>query len=519
MLGAKGHYCLWLLLALSLPTWAQTQDSSAAKKIRIVQALKGYYDKAQAKNRLIGEVIFEHEGALMYCDSAWLYSGENRLEAFENVYLNQGDTLELWGDYLEYSGESRQALVRGKEVKLRDPEMTLRTDRLRLDRNNDIAYYNSGGEIINEDNRLTSRQGAYHSRTKFFYFKDSVVLVNPEYTMYSDTLDYQSESHIAYFRGPSRIVNDSNSSIYCENGRYNTTTNIAQFARNAKLYDGHQYLSGDSLYYEKERDYGEAYCFVVLHDTLENYLIQGDYGEYHGAADSAFVTEEPWYTLVDEEQDSLYLRGDTIFSAQRQDSLGQDYRLIRSFSGVRFWRRDLQGRADSMSYSSADSIMRLFHDPVLWDDSTQVTGDTIYLQIRAGQPDTLLVFKNAFMLSLVDSSGRYNQVSGKLMIGKFGRKQLRKLYVNGNGQTRYYPREDDGSYIGLNASVCSNIMIHFDQGQVSRISFLKKPEGTLFPMDKIPADKLYLEGFKPRFDERPTGLSDLFFPHAATARP
>ncbi len=497
---------VFLLIFTGLSLKAQEQKKG--KKINIRQADKGYYAKADGKNRLIGNVIFEHEGALMYCDSAWLFTQENRVKAFQKIRINQGDTLFLYGDFLEYSGDTRIAMVTGKEVRLQDPEMTLITDQLLLDRNSNIAYYTTGGTVTNQDNRLVSQKGFYNSNTKYFSFKDSVVLTNPDYTMYSDTLEYNSVSHVAYFRGPSRILSDS-SSIYCENGRYDTDQDIAQFNKNAYIYDGPKYLTGDSLYYERAGEYGEAFRNVLIHDTVENYLISGEYGEYFGEKDSAYVTGEPLYTLVDEDKDSLFVHGDTLYSSAYRDSLGKQHRRLLIYYGVRFYRSDMQGKCDSLVYLTADSTFSLFKDPIMWDDSTQITGDTIHLLTAKNNPDTLKVLGNAFMISKSDSL-RYNQVSGRKMTGKFGQKELRKVYVSGNGQTVYYPKEEDGDYLGMNRSICSNILIRLESSEVKRITFLKKPEGKMHPMDKIPADQKTLDGFNPRFAERPKSKADLF---------
>lgn len=496
------------LFLLVIPlAWGQ-KDTSRGAKINIRQADKGYYSKNSGKNRLIGDVVFEHEGALLYCDSAWLFSRENRIKSFGNVRINQGDTLELLGDYLEYNGFTRKALVTGEEVILRDTGMTLTTDRLRHNRNTQRSYYTTGGVIINSENRLESREGYYHSAEKMFYFKDSVVLTNPRYVMRSDTLDYSSESRIAYFKGPSTITSDS-SFIYCENGRYNTVTDIAQFEENAYLIDGQRRLQGDSLYYEKYREYGEAFGNVSIRDTLEQYQLTGAYGEYKGQQDSAFVTGEPLYSLADEVNDSLHIHGDTIYSTMVADSLAEPYRLVQVYHGVRFYKTSLQGDCDSLTYSTRDSTFRMYRDPILWEDSSQVTGDTIYLKTRNQQPDSLFVFPNAFLISLVDSL-RHNQISGRSITGKFRGKSLWKVLVDGNGETIYYPEEENGDLMGMNRSLSSNMLIYLLDNQVSRIIFMREPEGKLYPLDKIPPDQTELEGFQPRFSQRPQSKKDLF---------
>ncbi len=183
--------------------------------------------------RLIGNVRFKHEDVYMTCDSAYYYSEENMVDAYSNVHLWQGDTLDLYGDFLKYRGDIRMANVRNNVV-LIDKESRLTTDYIDYNFNTDLAYYIGGGRIVNGDNTLKSIQGNYYSKQKLFFFKDSVVVTNPQYTMYSDTLKYNSVSEIAYFLGPTDIISDSNF-IYCENGWYDTKNNISQFNQNAWL--------------------------------------------------------------------------------------------------------------------------------------------------------------------------------------------------------------------------------------------------------------------------------------------
>lgn len=494
---------LLLCFALFLGSGAFAQKKG--KRITIKNADKGIYQKGIGKNRLIGNVIFEHEGALMYCDSAWLFSDENRIKAFRNVRINQGDTLFLWGDHLEYSGDTKLAVVTGKEVRLKDTKMELVTTQLDYDRNSNLAYYHTGGVITSDENRLSSQKGYYNSQSKVFNFKDCVVLTNPKYVIESDTLDYNSAIRFAYFHGPTTITSDS-SFIYCENGLYNTVKDIAQFEKNAYLYNKNKYLTGDSLYYEKKTEFGEAFDNIVVHDTADNYTIIGGYGQYTGAKDSTFVTLDPIYSIKQEE-DTLHIHGDTLFSVKVMDSLS-DYRLLKVFHKVKFFKKDLQGKCDSLTYATNDSVIRMFHDPLVWNDSSQVTGDTIYLTMRHKKLDSLKVLSNSFILNQIDPL-KYNQIKGRKMFGKFSDNKLRRVFVNGNGQTIYFPRDEDKKFIGMNRAICSNILIKLKNSEVNSITFLTKPEATLFPLSESAGENGKLEGFEPRFDERPTSKEDL----------
>lgn len=445
----------------------------------------------------------------MYCDSAWRFDESNTAQAFSNVRINQGDTLFLWGDYLKYDGNTKLALVTGDSVRLKDPKVALTTTRINLDRNTNVAYYTTGGRIISDENILVSEKGYYNTSSKVFVFQRDVVLTNPRYVIESDTLKYNSNTRFAYFEGPTTITSDS-SLIYTTDGNYNTVQDLAQFRKNTYLYSNNKTLTGDSLYYEKRNDFGEVFGHMVLHDTADHYVITGDYGQYTGATDSVFVTKEPVYSILDND-DTLHVHGDTLLSSNRTDSLANEYRQLRVYHKVRFFKTDLQGSCDSLTYATSDSIFRMFFNPVTWNDSTQITGDTILMTSRHEKLDSLKVFGNAFIISIVDEELiRYNQIKGRNMYGQFKDNGLKQVYVSGNGQSLYFPKQDDGSFIGMNRSISSNIIIKFKDKQLDKIGFLTKPEAKLHPLKEAVGDLSKLEGFFPRFEERPTKKADIF---------
>ena len=169
---------------------------------------------------LIGNVAFRHDSVYMYCDSACFYEKTNSLEAFDNVKMVQGDTLFLYGDYLFYDGNTQIAQVR-YNVRMENKNTTLLTDSLNYDRIYNLGYYFDGGTLMDEENVLTSEWGEYSPATKISVFNYDVKLVNPKFTLTSDTLRYSTATKIANILGPSDIVSDANH-IYSELGFYNT---------------------------------------------------------------------------------------------------------------------------------------------------------------------------------------------------------------------------------------------------------------------------------------------------------
>lgn len=452
--------------------------------------------------RLLGNVIFQHQGTRMYCDSAYFYSKRNSLDAYSNIYINQGDTLHLYGDFLFYDGNTKIAHVRNN-VKLINGETTLTTDALDYNIADGIGYYTDHADIVNQNNHLESKIGYYYTRSDVFDFQDSVKVVNPDYTIFSDRMKYNTETSITYFLGPTEIISDS-SYIYCERGWYNTETDVSQLNQNALVQNTKQTVRGDSLYYEKHTGYGRAINNVEIVDKDENVILRGNRGIYFENTDYAQLTEKAQFIQVSSDEDSLYLHADTLLS--EVDTAGVKY--IKAYYGVRIYKSDMQGKCDSMSYCLADSVIRLYDEPALWFEENQITAEFIEIATENRKPKTMYLYRSSFIVNMEDTT-KYNQIKGKNMICHFRNNQLYRIDVKGNGQTVYYPKDKE-EIIGANKAECSDLIIFLKDGKVNSISFLNKPDAVLYPLDKAPINELLLKGFKWMNELRPQDKNDIF---------
>ena len=230
---------------------------------------------------VIGNVVFRHDDALMYCDSANFYEASNSLEAFGNVKMVQGDTLTGYGDKLYYNGNTKLARLR-QNVRLIHHEAVLTTDSLNYDRLQDIAYYYSGGKIVDDLNTLTSRWGQYTPYNKRAAFRDSVHLVNNRFTMDTDTLLYDTESHVTKLVSPTVILYEKETTILSSNGLYNTRTEESKlFDRSQVIHSDGKFLTGDTIYYDKRQTFGKLYGSIEVVDTTQQVTLRGDYGEIY----------------------------------------------------------------------------------------------------------------------------------------------------------------------------------------------------------------------------------------------
>ncbi len=481
--------------------------SQSKTRIKLVQAdhLLGNQTTGEDLNIFIGNVIFEHDSAYLYCDSAVFHGQTNYLVAYNNVHVKMSDTLNLYGDVLNYDGNTRIATITGNVI-LEDNDVTLTTDHLIYERTTKIAYYIIGGKIISDDNELTSLKGIYHTDEKLIYFKNNVNLFNPEYLLQSDTLIYNTATEIAYITGPTTITGEDEF-LYAEDGWYDTKSDISLLKKNTYMIYKEQYLAGDSVFYEKETGIGEVFGNVFIKDSVQNIIITGGYVDYHRNEGFAYATDSAVVIMIDK-YDSLFLHADTLRLIF--DSAGSPEDL-HAYYKCKFYKSDFQGMSDSLVYSFVDSTINMYYNPVLWTQGNQISAEIIKIFSSDQRIDSMLMTNSSFIISL-DKFGveQYNQIKGKIMIAYFDENELNIVKVNGNSETIYFVREEDGTLIGINKAESSKMEIWVDDRQVTDIYYFDSPNAELKPeKDVSPAD-LFLRDFNWRGNHRPHSRSDIF---------
>ena len=455
---------------------------------------------------LIGNVAFRHDSVYMYCDSACFYEKTNSLEAFDNVKMVQGDTLFLYGDYLFYDGNTQIAQVR-YNVRMENKNTTLLTDSLNYDRIYNLGYYFDGGTLMDEENVLTSEWGEYSPATKISVFNYDVKLVNPKFTLTSDTLRYSTATKIANILGPSDIVSDANH-IYSELGFYNTQIGQADLLDRSVLTNEGKRLTGDSLFYDRVKGYGEAFDNVIMTDTVNKNMLTGDYCYYNELTKYAFATKKA--VAVDYSQgDSLFMHADTLQMYTYYLNTDSMFRETRAYHKVRMYRTDVQGVCDSLVFSSKDSCLTMYYDPILWNNNQQLLGEKIMIYMNDSTIDWAHIQNQALSVEQLDSTS-YNQVTGKEMKAWFQGGEMRKVDVIGSVRLVYYPMESDSTLIGMNVSETSLLNMFLENRKMKKMIMSPKSNGTLYPMLQRPPEKMKLDNFV-WFDYiRPLDKEDIF---------
>jgi len=502
--GKNFLYRIALFFLIAIPVLSSAQKDTA--KVRLISADLLEYNKSVKPDYqiLTGRVVFEYQGTLLYCDQADIYINRDLVVAKGNVHIILNDTTHMYSDSLRIDGDKNLAEMIGN-VKLIDNEATLTTERLYYDLKNDIAYYLTGGEITDPESYITSEKGYYHQKTKDVYFRDSVYIKNKDTEIFSDTLMYNTKTEISHFFGKTRIEQPDNI-MFCEWGTYDAANEVGRFSMNVEMYSGSRTLMTDSLFYNKPDGYSEAFRNVFFQDTTDNIILNSHYGKFFETDSTFFATDSALLRIIDK-ADTLYLHADSLFMVN--DTTVHMQKVIYAFNKARIWRHDFQAVSDSIVFLNTDSLMYLYHDPVMWLEETQLVADTIHITYQDGKMDRLFMRKNAFIVSR-ENTNDFHQIKSRNMEGIFEDNKLDKLWANDTAQTIYYIFDDNMLLIGINKTLSDRVKISFQENKVDYVVFYNQPNGTLNPENELSESDKILEGFSWKQSVRPQYPEDVF---------
>jgi lipopolysaccharide export system protein LptA len=503
------------------------KDTSHKKKIEILKTDSLLYRTQELGKyrKLIGHVALKHSDGIMYCDSAIIDIDANYMTAFgKQIHIVKGDSIDIWGNFLEYFGDQKLARLTGM-CSMRDKTMILTAPELNYNMGTDVGNYMSGGRLVNKETTITSAIGYYYHNTSDALFYGDVILRDPNRTIYADSLKYNTEKEVAYFITKTKIIDKDSNIIETNSGYYDTKNEKAYFGDNAIIHKEDSYVKAFTIDYNNDTKQAVAQGNVVYADSSERTTILSNY--VYSNEDSSYIKayKDPLMMSVSEdEKDTLYLSADTLLSFKIPDTTYQfikdstgkidtiqktdSIKLVMAYYHMKMIQDEMSAVADSMAYSERDSIFKLYGDPVMWMDSTQITGDSIYLHTREKEIDEVDVFGKAFIANMQVAT-IFNQTKGKFMRAYISDKKIRKIDVDGNAESIFYIKNDDEEYTGANKSKSGYITVSFDTGEVNRIKLTGTPEAEFTPMKKINVETFRLEGFKWLWEKKPKAIYDV----------
>jgi lipopolysaccharide export system protein LptA len=471
---------------------------------------------------------------IFYCDSVSINETTKVLEAFGNVHINDNDSVHTYSDYLRYNSRDKKAFLKGN-VKLTDGKGVLLTPTLDYDVTTKTGIYTQGGKLTSEKTVLTSKEGYYYGETRDVYFKKKVVMVDPESTVTTDTLLFNTYSRRAIFTVPTHIAFKSGSAVNTSDGYYDFNTKKSYFGKRSLVKDSTGVsIIADEMANDDSTGFGEARGRVIYKDSVQGTTLLANNVKSNKKDKSFLATEQP-VMILKQDKDSIYIAADTFYSAKLSSLISSRFvpnvrdsgrlndsitripadtsndRFIEAWNHVRIFSDSLQAVGDSLFYSLGDSTFRLFRDPIVWAQDSQVTGDTIYIYTANKKPERMFVFDNAMMLNKMVRDNFYNQVRGRNMNGYFKDGAIDYMRVRGSqAESIYYATDEFDKYIGVDKASADVIELYFANKKPEEVKLITAVKGTFYPMMKVDHEEIKLRGFKWHDERRPKTKYALF---------
>jgi lipopolysaccharide export system protein LptA len=513
-------FLLGLVLFIQL-LHAQAIDSNA-KRIEFLSAETYNMKKMDSMDFLIlvGHVKIKQGTALLFGDSIVLNSTNNTLEGFGHIHINDADSVHVYADYIKYIGDTKNAFLR-KKVKLTDGRGVLTTDSLDYDVAVKIGNYKKGGKLVRNKTVLTSTEGYYYGTTRDVIFRKKVELKDPESNIITDTLEYNTYSQLTNFMSPTKIINGARI-IKTTNGNYNIGTRKGYLYERSSIDDSTYTFIADEMAVDDSLGLGDFKGNAIYRskDSLSFDLLANNI-KTNKPKSVLLATDKP-LLLIKQAKDTLFVRADTLHTGRIDDlkrpltkARDSNQKIIdtslnkyfEAYHHVTVYSDSLQASCDSLFYSLSDSTIRLLHQPIVWSNNNQITGDTIFLFLNNKKPEGLLVFDNALAINKVDSSDYFNQLKGIKLKATFEEGQIHRMSMKGAAENIYYAMDEQKKFIGMNHSTAQIIDIEFEKGEPAKVIFRNQLLGKLTPMGQIPKEEKEVRGFKWLEESRPRRIN------------
>ena len=260
----------------------------------------------------VGNFAAHHNGTIITADSAIRYS-DSYVECFGNVLINKNTTY-VYGDRADYDSEMEIANVYAPIVKMVDGDAKLYSYNFSFDTRDNIGTYYGGGMVINRDNRMESDRGYYFSDYHEVICVERVEMKNDTYEMKGDSVIYNVNTDDAYYFDRSNIWNDKGEYLYADCGEYHRDRELYKVTASGYMLTEKQEVWSDTIDYYRMAEHAILRRNIQIDDTEHQTLGFGDYGEYWGADERAFLTVRPSVVNYDTSQgDTLYMRSDSMF--------------------------------------------------------------------------------------------------------------------------------------------------------------------------------------------------------------
>lgn len=185
-------------------------------------------------------------------------------------------------------------------------------------------------------------------------------------------------------------------------------------------------------------------------------------------------------------------------------------RIVKAYYNVRMFKSDLQAVADSVYYGMADSMFRFMGSPMIWAEGSQISSDTIYMQIQNQRMDNALLINNAFMVNAVLDTVKFNQLKGRKITAFFANNSIDRMYVDGNAENLVFSTNDKTNRITeMFHDRGARIKIKMEGKKIIDYTTIRKVDQKVYPFKQVTQENEVLPGFVWRPQDRPKSKEDM----------
>jgi len=329
-----------------------------------------YIDSTTTMQTIAGGAIVKQGTTLFDADSIAINPTTHEAEAFGNVHINQGDSVQTYAQYLKYIGTDKTAYLK-TNVKLVDKKATLFTQALDYNLQTGIGNYHNGGKVINGNTTITSNDGTYYADTKDIYFKNNVVVIQPKNHVTTDSLLYNMLSQNYNLNGNSYIKSPE-AEIYTTQGNYDFKSDNAIFTSRTTVKDssGRVYVANNMAMDNKSGN-AQMEGNALVRDSAGGYIVLANQIFLNKKTNSFLATRKP-VLIIKQKNDSIYVAADTIFSGystavkneqfvMKKDSAAYDSLHMQNRADSTLKADTLHGKQPLIKLSERDSALHLAH--------------------------------------------------------------------------------------------------------------------------------------------------------------
>jgi len=533
--------------------------------IRLIDAKSAVLTTSMGREyrEIKGPAQFLHDNTLILCDSAVWDTQANIVDAIGHVKIIQKNTT-LYSDNIKYLADQSLAQVRGNLVELVDNEGgRLRTNFIDYFTKDSIGMFYNGGCLMNKDSSfIESSNGYYYAKEDRFLFQMKVEMQSDTVLMKTDSLAYLAKENKAVFLTKT-LAWQGDGFLMAKGGWYDRNNEYIHFSNDVYIKTKNNEIWAKEIDFDRKTGNAKLEYDVQVLDTAQSAIILADRVNYTSKPESIVLEKEPsiaLFTVENEVRDTLFFSADTIIyqtrlhkdvdssvitiSKQRRDLSKRDpiteiysslkakasllnkknsdtvnvdtltvnmdtvkVKFLTAFKNVKFYRSNIQGVCDSLQFNSLDSLIRLYKEPIIWNENKQLSADSIQVILSGRKLKKAELNSSAFVVMQEDSS-HYDQVKSADIIIFFDDGKLSKFDALGSASVLFF-FEEDSVLTTMNEKECKALSATMLNNKIHRVRYFENINSNAYPLFNLPDNKQKLKGFKWADEKRPKNRYDV----------